>query len=156
VEFDGSVLAMIPITANEVGTGSGGDAELTIVTVDLVTVPAELVALIVYTVDAAGDNTLVPATATCPIPWSILTESAPVTFHNSVDVPPESIVDGLLLNSLITEGFSAGEAGSGDWTGIVLQPGIKNSTSKSDRERKTNLFNVCTSKNILPVASTRP
>jgi hypothetical protein len=103
VELDDSVLAMIPITANEVGTGGGGDAdngtEFTIVTADLVTVPVELVALMVYTVDVAGDNTLVPATATCPIPWSILTDVAPVTFHNRVDVPPESIVDGLLLNS---------------------------------------------------------
>jgi hypothetical protein len=155
VEFDGSVLAMIPITANEVGTGSGGDAELTIVTVDLVTVPAELVALIVYTVDAAGDNTLVPATATCPIPWSILTDVAPVTFHNRVDVPPESIVDGVLLNSLITEGFPTGETRSGAGDVNVLQPCVKISTSNSDRERKTNLFNVITSKNILPAISTR-
>jgi hypothetical protein len=47
VEFDGSVLAMMPVTANEVEAGGGGDAELTIVTADLVTVPEELVALIV-------------------------------------------------------------------------------------------------------------
>jgi len=64
VEFDGSVLAMIPVTENEVGTGGGGDAELTVVTADLVTIPAELVALIVYTVDVVGDTTLVPATLT--------------------------------------------------------------------------------------------
>jgi hypothetical protein len=156
VEFDGSVLAMIPIIANEAGTGDGGDAELTIVTADLVTVPVELVALMVYTVDVAGDNTLVPAIATRPIPWSILTESAPVTFHNRVDVLPESIVDGLLLNSLITEGFPAGETGSGAGDRNVLQPGIKISTSNSDRERKTNLFNLVTSKNILPAISTCP
>jgi hypothetical protein len=47
VEFDGSVLAMIPVTENEVEAGSGGDAELTVVNADLVTVPAELVALMV-------------------------------------------------------------------------------------------------------------
>ena len=46
MEFDGSVLAMIPVTENEVGAGGGGDAELTVVTADLVTVPVELVALI--------------------------------------------------------------------------------------------------------------
>ena len=31
MEVDGSVLAMIPITANEVGTRNGGDAGLTVV-----------------------------------------------------------------------------------------------------------------------------
>ena len=52
--------------------------------------------------DLAGDTSLVPATSTWPIPWSILTDVAPVTFHNSVDVPPALIVDGLLLNTTIT------------------------------------------------------
>jgi hypothetical protein len=98
VKVDGSVLAITLVTVN--GTGVvGGSVELTVAIVDLVTVPVELVALMVYTVDVAGDTTLVPATATCPIPWSILTDVAPVTFHNRVDVPPESIVDGVLLNS---------------------------------------------------------
>ena len=64
MEFDGSVLAMIPVTENEVGTGGGGDAELTVVVADLVTVPGVLVALMVYTVDLVGDTTLVPATLT--------------------------------------------------------------------------------------------
>ena len=54
-------------------------------------------------VDKAGDTTLEPATSTWPIPLSILTELAPVTFHNKVDVPPELIVDGLLLKVTITE-----------------------------------------------------
>ena len=63
--LDGSVLAMAPITENEPGkVGGGGDAELTVVTADLVTVPAAFVALIVYTVDVAGDTTLVPAALT--------------------------------------------------------------------------------------------
>jgi len=140
VEFDGSVLAMIPIIANEAGTGDGGDAELTIVTADLVTVPVELVALMVYTVDVAGDTALVPAASTRPIPWSILTDVAPVTSHNRVDVPPELIADGVLLNSLITEGVA---------TGIMVadgeQPGMRISNNSSDRERKANLFNVITS-----------
>ena len=85
---------------------------MTVVTADLVTVPVELVALIVYTVDVAGDTTLVPATSTWPMPWSILTELAPVTFHNRVDVLPALMVDGLLLNVPITEGVCA--AGVGD------------------------------------------
>ena len=55
--------------------------------------------------DAVGDTILVPAASTRPIPWSILTELAPVTFHNRVDVPPELIADGLLLKVSITEGI---------------------------------------------------
>jgi hypothetical protein len=144
VKVDGSVLAITLVTVN--GTGVvGGSVELTVAIVDLVTVPVELVALMVYTVDVAGDTTLVPATATCPIPWSILTDVAPVTFHNRVDVPPESIVDGLLLNSWITGGVPDGGIVSGDWTGIVIQPWMRISRSTSGKERKTNLFNVCTS-----------
>jgi hypothetical protein len=63
VKVDGEVLAITLVTANGMGSGGGG-AEMTEVTVDLVMVPEELVALMVYTVDAAGDTTLVPATAT--------------------------------------------------------------------------------------------
>jgi hypothetical protein len=129
---------------NSMIAGGVSGAELTVVNDDLVTVPAEFVALIVYTVDLAGDTTLVPATSTRPIPWSILTELAPVTFHNRVDVPPGLIVDGLLLNSLITEGVPTGGIGFGAGAGNVKQPGMRNNNS-SDRERKTNLFNVVTS-----------
>ena len=124
---------------------------MTVVTADLVTVPAELVALMVYTVDIAGDTTLVPATSTRPIPWSMLTELAPVTFHNKVDVLPGLIVDGLLLKVPITEGVPTGRV-----VADGKQPGMRISTNNSDRERQTNLFNVCTSKNMLPVTSTRP
>jgi hypothetical protein len=146
VKLDGEVLAITLVTANGIGKGSG--AELTVVTADLVMVPAELVALIVNTVDVVGDTTLVPATLTCPIPWSILTDVAPVTAQNKIDVSPASIVDGLLLNSMITGGVPT--------DGTVKQPGMRNSNNNSDRERKTNLFNVVTSKNMLPATSTRP
>jgi len=112
VKVDGEVLAITLVTENGIGAGGGG-AELTVVVADLVTVPAELVALIVYTVDVAGDTILVPATSTRPIPWSILTDVAPVTFHNRVDVPPGLIVDGVLLKSPITEGCPAGGTGFG-------------------------------------------
>jgi hypothetical protein len=44
---------------------------------------------------------MVPAAATIPIYWSILTELAPVTFHDRVDVPS---VLRLLLNWVITAG----------------------------------------------------
>jgi hypothetical protein len=49
------------------------------------------------------------------------------------------MVDGLLLNSMITGGL-----GFGDGAENVKQPGMRISSS-SDKERKTNLFNLCTS-----------
>jgi hypothetical protein len=55
------------------------------------------------------------------------------------------MVDGLLLNSMITGGVPTGGIGFGDGAGTVIQLGIRISSSSSDRERKTNLFNVCTS-----------
>jgi hypothetical protein len=51
---------------------------------------------------------MVPAALTIPIPLSILTELAPVTFHDKIDVPPELIVDGLLLKVPITKGCPSG------------------------------------------------
>jgi hypothetical protein len=66
------------------------------------------------------------------------------------------MVDGLLLNSMITGGVPTGGIGFGDGAGTVIQLGIRISSSSSDRERKTNLFNVVTSKNMLPATSTRP
>jgi hypothetical protein len=112
LKVDGSVLAVTLVTENGIGAG-GGRTELTVVNDDLVTVPEALVALMVYTVDIVGDTILVPATSTRPIPWSIFTELAPVTFHNRVVVPPELIADGLLLNSLMTEGCDTGGTGFG-------------------------------------------
>jgi hypothetical protein len=38
----------------------------------------------------------------------MLAESAPVTFHDRFDVPAELIIDGLLLNSMITGGVPTG------------------------------------------------
>ena len=47
VKIVGEVLAVTLVTANGTGAGGGGGAEPTVVTADLVTVPEELVALIV-------------------------------------------------------------------------------------------------------------
>jgi hypothetical protein len=91
-------------------------------------------------VDATGDSTFTPAVLTWPIPWSILTELAPVTSQNKIDFPPALIVDGLLLNSLIT-GAVVGDAGAG----TVIQPGMRTSNNNSDSESKNDLFNVYTS-----------
>jgi hypothetical protein len=90
-----------------------GDAELTVVVAELVTVPVELVALRVYTVDVAGDITMDPEALTRPIPWSILTELAPVTSHDRFVVSPALIADGLLLKVPITEGWAAGAVAAG-------------------------------------------
>ena len=131
------------IPVDGIGTGGSG-TEFTVVTADPVTVPAELVALIVYAVDVAGDTTLIPTKPTRPIPWSMLTDVAPVTFQNKVDGLPELIAGGLLLNSVITGGVPTDGLGFGDGAENVKQPGMRNSNN-SDREIKTNLFNVCTS-----------
>ena len=67
VKVDGKVLAITLVTENGIVSGGGGVA-LTVVTADPATVPAELVALMVYTVDVAGDITLIPVKSTRPIP----------------------------------------------------------------------------------------
>ena len=82
------------------------------------------------------------------MPWSILTELAPVTFHNRVDVPPELIADGILLNSLITEGIAAGGVVAGTGGRTVIQP-IMRMTINNERKRNIYFFNVIASKNIL-------
>jgi hypothetical protein len=74
----------------------------------------------------------------------MLTDVAPVTFQNKIDGLPELIADGLLLNSMIAGSVPTGRIGFGAWAGNVKQPGIRISSS-SDKERKTNLFNLCTS-----------
>ena len=155
MKVDGEVLAITLVTANGIGSGGGG-AEMTEVTTDLEMLPSALVALRVKTVDAAGDTTLVPATSTWPIPGSILTDVAPVTFHKRVDVPPALMVDGLLLNAMITGGVPTGVTGLGDGDTNVIQPGMKMSNSSNNRERKVTFFNVVTSNYMLPVKSSRP
>ena len=77
----------------------------------------------------------------------MLTELAPVTFHNSVDVLPALIVDGLLLKVPITEGVATGGVGFAAVAGNLKQPGMRISSS-SDREIKINPFNLFASKNI--------
>jgi hypothetical protein len=60
------------------------------------------------------------------------------------------MVAGLLLNTMMAGGVPAGGV-----VAAVKQPGMRMSSSSSDKERKTNLFNVYTSNNILSVTSTR-
>ena len=79
-----------------------------------------------------------------------------MTFHNKVDVPPALIVDGLLLNAMITGGVPAGVIGFGDGDTNVIQPGTRMSNSRSEKESKVIFFNVITSKIIFPVKSIYP
>jgi hypothetical protein len=51
---------------------------------------------------------MVPTSFTRPIPWSMLTDVAPVTFQDRIDVSPGLIGDGLLLKVPITEGCTTG------------------------------------------------
>jgi hypothetical protein len=90
----------------------------------------------------------------------MLTDVAPVTFQNKIDALPELTADGLLLNSVITGG-AAGHVTTGGivfdvGAGTITQLGMRMSNSSSDNERKTNFFNLLTSKNMLPATSTHP
>jgi hypothetical protein len=62
--------------------------------------PAELVAVKVYTVVEPGITTLLPVRATLPIPWSILTVVAPETLQLSIDDSPAVMVGGLAPKEL--------------------------------------------------------
>jgi hypothetical protein len=59
-------------------------------------------------------------------------------------VPPELIVAGLLLNSMITGGVPTGGTGFDTGDGSVIQPGMRISSS-NDKEIKTAFFNAITS-----------
>ena len=86
---------------------------------------------------------MIPATLTWPIPWSMLTDVAPVTFHNRVDVPPALMVAGLLLNTTMAGGVPAG--------GVVVtyrQPGMRINNANTDKERIMSFFKIVTSNNL--------
>jgi hypothetical protein len=54
------ILGLLPVVCG----GGGAGADTKIIADVLITVPAELVALMVYTVDLLGDTTFVPAALT--------------------------------------------------------------------------------------------
>jgi len=89
------------INGRPVGVG-GGVVPVTTTCVVAFTLPVELEAVRVYTVVVVGDTALVPDRATLPMPWSILTEVAPVTVQSSSADCPDEIFDGLALKELIT------------------------------------------------------
>jgi hypothetical protein len=63
-------------------------------------------------------------------------------------VPP---VDGLLLKVPITGTCPAGGLADDVGGDIVIQPGMRITNDSNDNERKTNFFNVVTSKYLLSV-----
>jgi hypothetical protein len=71
----------------------------------------------------------------------MLTDVAPVTFHDSVDVPPGLIVDGLLPNCIRVCGVPDGRVAADGEVRNVTQPGIRINSSDNTKERITNLFN---------------
>jgi len=56
------------------------------------------------------------------MPWSILTDVAPVTLHNKIEVPPALIVEGLLLNSRMAGAVPDGRMEFGGGILNVMQP----------------------------------
>jgi hypothetical protein len=76
------------------------------VTVELA-VPELPWAVSVYVVLSEGVIVALPATETVPIPLSMETEFAPVTFHSRVEDSPAVISDGAAVNDVIT-GVPAG------------------------------------------------
>ena len=87
----------------------------TITCVVAVALPAEFMAVSVYTVFVCGVTALVPLTATLPMPLSMLTLVAPFMLQLRVELSPGCIVGGLALNELITGTCAAGVAAGGVW-----------------------------------------
>jgi len=58
--------------------------------------------------------TAVPDAGTLPPPGDSVTEVAPVTFHDRVELPPALMLVGLAVKALITGGVTGGEAGGGE------------------------------------------
>jgi GH24 family phage-related lysozyme (muramidase) len=71
-------------------------------------------------------------------------------------VPPGLIVDGLLLKVPITGTCPTGGVICDAGGRTVTQPGMRITNDNNDKARKINLFNVVTSKNLLPATLTRP
>ena len=71
---------------------TGGLFTLTVIVLLVLWLP--LLAVRVYVVVLVGNITLLPDKATAPIPWSMVTEFAPVTVHCNVVEAPAVIVDG--------------------------------------------------------------
>jgi hypothetical protein len=71
-------------------------------------------------------------------------------------MPPRLIVDGLLLKAPITGGCPVEGTVVDAGMLTVKQPGIRISNANSDKERKTIIFTVVTSKNTLSPTSKCP
>jgi hypothetical protein len=68
--------------------------------------PAGLFAVSMYVVVDPGETVWLPEAGTAPIPGSILTESAPVTFQVRLEVCPGLIKAGAALKLVTTAGVA--------------------------------------------------
>ena len=92
----------VGLAANVVMTGR--PAAVTVTAAVLVELPRLLLAVSVYVVVVVGVTDFVPVFDTVPIAWSMDTDVAPPTVHDSVELPPEAMEDGLAVKLLITGG----------------------------------------------------
>jgi hypothetical protein len=76
----------------------GPDPAPTVRAAVAVVTPVALLAVKVYVVEVAGATERLPAGATAPIPWSMVTDVASNVVHDSVVVAPAAIVAGLTVN----------------------------------------------------------
>jgi hypothetical protein len=78
-----------------------------------------------------GITTLLPLSATLPMPWSILTVVAPETLQLSVDDSPAEIVGGLAPNEFI----------AADWLVVVRFIPAKSQPAANSNIRRMNGIN---------------
>jgi hypothetical protein len=82
----------------EDGFVAGAAACVTEIETVLIALPSELTAVSLYVAGAVSDTLLVPVAETVPIPWSIVTVVALVTFHERTVVAPVAIEAGTAEN----------------------------------------------------------
>jgi hypothetical protein len=109
----------------------GGDAGCaTMSDTFLMALPASLAAVSLYVVGAVGDTLRVPDTGTVPIPWSIKTDVAFVTFHDRTAVAPGAIEAGdtenTITGNLVLSGAGMVICEASGWDGVrtLSGPGL--------------------------------
>jgi hypothetical protein len=117
--------AVIPVglAVNELITGTETGAAATVTVTCRVTEPAELVAVNVYVVVAAGEQVALPDAGTDGAPGITDMDVAPVTLQLNVELPPAVILTGLAVKELIT-GTETGAAATVTVTCRVTEPAI--------------------------------
>jgi hypothetical protein len=83
---------------------TGRPAAVTVTTAVFVELPRLLLAVSVYVVVVVGDTDLVPVFDIVPIAWSMDTDVAPLTVHDSVELLPDVMEAGLAVKLVISGG----------------------------------------------------